>query len=231
MKKILTALILLALLATSCTSNNDESNDGTLDSNTPEINESNDSSESNESDDTIGDENNDGIIEDGNDENTSEGDVPAATPVTKVESGDDAVAFIDANVYPNCSDFIPMYTESRVLDFADTDTITFMTGLTDLTGISDVIISESMVGSFPYSLIMLRTDGSDVEGAQKRLGESVDPNKWICVSAEKVASIALDNDIILIMGAVDQVEAIMDAITVAADGVYSSVGSVVNVLG
>ena len=113
----------------------------------------------------------------------------------------------------------------------DTDNIKFNTGLDDLSGVTDIIISESGVGSFPYSYIMVRTDGSNTADIQKKLGSGVDPNKWICVSAEKVASVTLDNDVVLIMGYADQVDAIMDATLKAAEGVYENIGSVVNVLG
>ena len=74
-------------------------------------------------------------------------------------------------------------------------------------------------------------DVINTAGIQEKLGSGVDPNKWICVSAEKVASVTLDNDVVLIMGYADQVDAIMDATVKAAEGVYENIGSVINVLG
>ncbi len=149
------------------------------------------------------------------------------TTASKITTADEAIAFITDSVYPQCPDFIPMMTETMALPLDDPDTISFHTGMTDLTGITDVILSQSGVGSIAYSLVYLRTDGSDVAGVQSTLGSSIDPAKWICVTAEYIASVTLDNDVILIMGEKTQVDNIMNAVTTAAADFYTNVGSVV----
>ncbi|MGN1410715.1 MAG: hypothetical protein ACI4XJ_11155 [Eubacteriales bacterium] len=227
MKKFLIALLALSLLLSACKSKNNN-NDNTESSNSaPETTET--TSESN----TLGDDNGYGTIDepnDGGNNNTNDGEANFDI-VDKVESADDAVNFIAGNVYSKCKDVLPMYTETVVLSKDDMDSITYNTGLTDISGINDIIISESGIGSFAYSFVMLRTDGTNTADIQTALGNSINPNKWICVSADKVASVMLDNDIILVMGKVEQVDTIMTAVTEAAAGVYNNVGSVVNVLG
>lgn len=235
MKKIILTALMLSLLLTSCSGGN--GNETTGDTNiTPDnsiessVNDGSDDVNEDENNDvededpTLGDEDGDGLIED-------EENADGPTAVTKVENAEDALNFIAANVYSLCPDNVPMYTEGIEIPLTETDTIEFMTGLTDTTGINEIIVSQSGVGSIPYCYILLRTDGSDVAGVQERLGNSVNPNKWICVSAEKVSTVSLDNDVVLVMGYSDTVEAIMDATVTAADGVYSEIGSVVNVLG
>lgn len=224
MKKFLITLLALSLLLSACKSkNNNNDNTESGNSTTDTTSESN----------TLGDDNGDGTIDepnDGGNNNTDDGEANFDI-VDKVESADDAVNFIAGNVYSKCKDVLPMYTETVVLSKDDMDSITYNTGLTDVSGIDDIIISESGIGSFAYSFVMLRTDGTNTADIQTALGNSIDPNKWICVSADKVASVMLDNDIILVMGKAEQVDTIMTAVTEAAAGVYNNVGSVVNVLG
>lgn len=208
------ALIMSASVMASCSNKNE---DDTSDNNNSNITDTNDTSNENDTTDTT-DANNGG--NDSSNENTGSG-----------TSAADAIKFIDESVYPNVADFVPMMTESRELDLTDTDTISYNTGLTDLSGINSIVLSESGVGSFAYSFIYVITDGSNTADIQKKLGESVQPNKWICVSAEKISSIQLDNDIILIMSDKDRVDAIMGAVVTAAEGVYDNVGDVVNVMG
>lgn len=223
MKKIITIILLLALTLTACTSNNNDTNNdsGNMDNNDP----------------TLGDTNGDGNIEgsENNDmpggENTMEdSDAGNFTKVDHVKTADDAVNFIGANVYGICKDVVPMMTETRLLRKDDLDSVTYNTGLTDVTGIDDIILSESMVGSFAYSLIMLRTDGKNTDTIAETMGNNINPAKWVCVSAEAISSITLDNDIILVMGDVNQVDTIMNAVVSAADGIYDNIGTVEKVL-
>ena len=55
--------------------------------------------------------------------------------------------------------------------------------------------------------------------------------EYLGVVAEKVASIKLDNDIVLVMGGREQVDTIMNSVVAAADGVYDNVGQIISVLG
>ena len=153
--------------------------------------------------------------------------------VTSVASAEDAIAFINNNVYGQLADttYIPKMIMTTERDLTNADAVSYNTGLSDLTGINSIIVSESGIGSFAYSFVYVRTDGTNTADIQKTLGEKINPNKWICVGAEKISSIQLDNDIVLVMGSSDQVNAVMDAVVNAADNVYASVGQVVAVMG
>ena len=157
--------------------------------------------------------------------------VEDAAPAEGLPSVEEVMSFIENDVYPNAQDFIPMMTMSIELDLTDADSVAYYTGLTDTTGIDNIVVSESGVGSFAYSFIYVMTDGTNTAEIQTKLGESVDPIKWICVQADKIASVQLDSDIVLIMGAPEQVDAIMGAVTTAAAEKFVTVGDVVNVLG
>jgi len=234
MKKLLTLLLIAALTLTACGAKDTQNDDVNNDDNNQVV----------DTDNTLGDNNGDGNVEDngentpaiGDDAGESESESEDAgmegpAKVTAVTSVDDAIAFIDANVYSQCSDYLPMAMATMALPMEDADMVAYHTGMTDLAGVTDIILSESMVGSFAYSFVMLRTDGTNTAEVQKTLGEKIDPRKWVCVAAEKVSSVIVDNDVILVMGSAEQVDAIMNAVTTAAADVYTNVGSVVNVLG
>ena len=154
-----------------------------------------------------------------------------AAPAEGLPSVEEVMSFIENDVYPNAGDVIPMMTMCIEVDLADPDAVAYYTGLTDTAGIDHIVVSESGVGSFAYSFIYVMTDGTNTAEIQTKLGESVDPIKWVCVQAEKIASVQLDSDIVLIMGAPEQVDAIMGAVTTAAADKFVAVGEVVNVLG
>lgn len=149
-------------------------------------------------------------------------------PAGNIASADDAIAFLDNDVYPQCpAESLPMMLMSMAIPMDDMETVTYHTGLTDVSGISDIIISESGVGSIAYSLVYLRTDGTNTEEIQKNLGENINPRKWLCVGAEYIASVTLDNDVVLVMATKEQVDMVMDAVLTAAEGKFNNIGSVV----
>lgn len=156
---------------------------------------------------------------------------PNFTTVDKVRSADDAVNFIGANVYSLCRNVIPIMTETKILTEEEKQSVTYNTGIADTTGIYDIIVSESSLESFAYSFLMLRTDGANTDTLQSEVGNSINPEQWLGVVAEKVSSIKLDNDIVLVMGGSEQVDTIMNSIVAAADGVYDNIGQIISVLG
>ncbi len=206
-KKILVTLLASALLLSACGKSGN-----TTDTNT-----------NGTSDTTISDTNTgDNTTEENT--NTAEKSEPAGI----IASADDVIAFLDNDVYPQCPpESLPMMLMSTALPMDDMEGVTHHTGLADVSGITDIILSESGVGSIAYSLVYLRTDGTNTEDIQKTLGESIDPRKWVCVGAEYIASVTLDNDVVLIMATKDQVDMVMDAVLTAAEGKFNNIGSVV----
>ena len=159
---------------------------------------------------------------------TTEENAGSTEPAGIIASADDVIAFLDNDVYTQCPpESLPMMLMSMALPMDDMEGITYHTGLADVAGITDIILSESGVGSIAYSLVYLRTDGTNTADIQKTLGESINPRKWVCVGAEYIASVTLDNDVVLIMGTKDQVDMVLDAVLTAAEGKFNNIGSVV----
>ena len=222
MKKLIIALLALSLLLSSCKSGNENDSESLKDTESSESINIEDANET--KDTTLGDTDGNGIIDDTTDNGQKD-------PVKEIKSSQDAINFIDVNVYGQCSDVLPMMVETRELSKNDMDSVTFNTGLTDISGVEYIILSESMVGSFAYSFVYVHTDGTNTDDIASAMAKNINPAKWICVSAEAVRSVILDNDIILVMGNLDQVDTIMSEVLKDADGVYTSIGSVSEILG
>lgn len=167
----------------------------------------------------------------GDTETDSDTNEPNFKTVDKVRSADDALNFIGANVYSLCRDVIPIMTETKILTEEEKQSVTYNTGIANTEGIHDIIVSESSLESFAYSFLMIRTDGTNTDTLQSEVGSSINPEAWLGVMAEKIASIKLDDDIVLVMGGSEQVDTIMNSVVMAADGVYDSIGEIISVMG
>jgi hypothetical protein len=90
--------------------------------------------------------------------------------------------------------------ETMQLDLSDEMTLTAYTGLTSNENIENVVVSESMITSRAYSLVLVKvTDNADVEAIKKEMVDNIDMSKWICVTAEVVYATNYDNLIFLVM--------------------------------
>ncbi len=62
------------------------------------------------------------------------------------------------------------------------------------------LASEGMISSIAHSAVLLRVpEGTDVEKVRKQIEQSADPQKWVCVGAEKTIVKAHNNTILLVM--------------------------------
>ena len=68
---------------------------------------------------------------------------------------------------------------------------------------SEAIVSESMVGSIAHSVVLIRmsenANEKDIKEAKQIIEENANPNKWICVTAEKVEVLSKGDLILLVM--------------------------------
>ena len=231
MKKIIILLAITVLIFTSCASS------GTYPDNT---NGSGNESTSPESDSTtLGDTSGDGVIEDSGDNDPSilSEVVDSVTGIGKFESvnsvtsADDAVNFIASNVYSLCGDAIPLITETRTVKSEDMKNVSVNSLIPDTYGIRDVILSESLIAAFPYTLLMLRCDGENMMPLSDISGSDIPAAMSMGVSTETVSAITLDSDVIFVMGSPEQVDSVMNAVVEASAGVYTNVGEVVSIVG
>lgn len=135
---------------------------------------------------------------------SNNGDSSAAPAVTLEGTPSEIVDKIYAGA-PEDLEYPMMLTTSELTE----DNSVYMTGV-ERSEYKEGAVSESMVGSIAYSMVVLRAN--DAEGAQAladSVKEKVDPRKWICVEAETVNTAVIGDVVFMVMA--DQATA--DALT------------------
>ena len=153
-------------------------------------------------------------------------DTPEApTGASGLSSAEDVSAFLDQVYSVIGAENLPMMIGHMPLDLTDMDAVTYNTGLTSVEGIDGIVVSESGVGSIAYSLVYVMTaDGADADAIQAELMEKINPAKWICVSADKIISVQLDSDVLLVMGTPEMAETVYNAVVETAEGTFTTIG-------
>ena len=73
----------------------------------------------------------------------------------------------------------------------------YYTGLSDASALSGAVVSESMMGSQAYSLVLARVnDPAKAEETARAILDGVNPAKWICVQADDLDA-AVSGDLVL----------------------------------
>ena len=115
-----------------------------------------------------------------------------------VNSAADLTALVD-QIYAGVSIEMPMLM-TQELDMTDVETVKFFTGLENIDNVEYVVASEPMMTSQAYSLMLVKVkDGADANLIAKTMNENVDERKWICVTAEKIYSVASGDVVCLVM--------------------------------
>lgn len=136
-----------------------------------------------------------------------------------LESVDEVAVFMDELYEGVAQDLLPYEIQTTELDLNDADMIQYHTGLTDLSGVEGVYLSESMMSSVAYSAVYIRTnDEGDAKVVLQSLMDNINPAKWVCVSAEKQVGALFGNDIFFVMGSPDTVDEVYKSAAAAAQG-------------
>lgn len=86
------------------------------------------------------------------------------------------------------------------VDLNDSDAVKYYTGLSDVSKIKEVAVSEAMIGSQAYSLVLVRLNQSkDAETVANEMLQGINPRKWICVEADDLQVVAQGDVVMLIM--------------------------------
>lgn len=101
-------------------------------------------------------------------------------------------------VYENVTVELPLM--SMPIDLADPDSVAYMSGLTDASAVSEMVVSEPMMGSQAYSLVMVRlSDASQAETVAQNIFDNIDTRKWICVEATEKQAVVCGDVVMFIM--------------------------------
>ena len=83
------------------------------------------------------------------------------------------------------------------VDLADAEGTAWMTGVSDPALLKEAVISESMMGSQAYSLVLARVnDAAKAEEVAQMMLDNINPRKWICVGADDIDA-AIYGDLVM----------------------------------
>lgn len=142
---------------------------------------------------------------------------------------DGTLGELAAKIYENHAP-LELRIDSMEMDLSDPDAMLYNAGLSDVSDISEALISEPMIGSQAYSLILVRVkEGADAAKAAKTMYDNIDTRKWICVEADtKTAAWCGDIAMFFMVGSnfSDQVtpETMLDAFRASVSGDVTVVG-------
>jgi len=127
-----------------------------------------------------------------------------------VNRAEDLTVLVD-QIYKGVSIEMPMLM-TQELDMTDAETVKYFTGLENIDDIEYVVASEPMMSSQAYSLVLVKVkDGVDADAVAKTMNENVDERKWICVTAEKIYSVASGDVVCLVMSNEETAKAVYDS--------------------
>lgn len=111
---------------------------------------------------------------------------------------DGALSEIIDKIYENKPFDLNLAT--RDLDISNADELKYNTGLDDGNLISAAAVSEPMMGSQAYSMVLVRAkDAKDAQSIAESMKSGIDTRKWICVEADDLRVVAYDDLILLVM--------------------------------
>lgn len=87
--------------------------------------------------------------------------------------------------------------DKMTIDLSDADTVTWLTGISDASLLSDAAISEPMMSSQAYSMVVVRVaDAAKAEEVAQTMLDNINPAKWVCVEADDIDA-AVYGDLVL----------------------------------
>lgn len=90
--------------------------------------------------------------------------------------------------------------QNTPVDLADKDIVKYNTGLEDVSKVKEAVVSEAMISSQAYSMVILRVnDPADVKEVANAMLNGIDTRKWICVAADDIKVVTHDDLVLLAM--------------------------------
>ena len=132
---------------------------------------------------------------------------------------EDMVNFVN-DLYAGIEIFPSINTSELPVD--DMDIVTYNTGLKNIDDVEKIVVSEPMMSSQAYSLILVKLKDSakvTADEVAKEMSENVDPVKWICVSAEKIYATSTGNYAFLVMTNKDLTDSVSNAFKTKAGNI------------
>ena len=140
------------------------------------------------------------------------------TNLEPINSTEDLSALIE-KIYEGEENLYPTLN-TTIVDTTDDMAVKSATGLENANDLEYIVISEPMITSQAYSLVLAKVkEGKNASEIAKTMNENIDARKWICVSAEKVYTTSSGDVICLVMASQDMAKPIYEKFKLLAGNV------------
>lgn len=151
-----------------------------------------------------------------------------------LEKADNTVAEVKSNLVLNTAEDITTFVSklyegndnlygslmTQAIDPADNDSVASFTGLENANDIQFCIVSEPMMSSQAYSLVIVKVkEGVDANSVAKTMNENINMRKWICVEAEKAYTTSSGDIICLVMSSEEMAKPVFEKFKTLAGGI------------
>ena len=136
--------------------------------------------------------------------NTSSSNLPA------IASAENLSTLVDS-IYAGVTDEMPGVM-TQPIDVTDKDAVSYMTGLETGDELEYLVVSEPMMSSQAYSLVVAKVkSGANASKVAETMKNNIDTRKWICVTAEKVYATNSGDVVFLVMTRADLAESVLNS--------------------
>ena len=127
-----------------------------------------------------------------------------------ITSAENLSALVDS-IYAGVTDEMPGVM-TQPIDVTDKDTVSYMTGLDNGDELEYLVVSEPMMSSQAYSLVLAKVkSGANASKVAETMKENINTRKWICVTAEKVYATNSGDVVFLVMTRADLAESVLNS--------------------
>ena len=94
---------------------------------------------------------------------------------------------------------VEIMVQTMEVNREDPDNLKYNTGLSSGDKLTEAAVSEAMIGSQAYSMVLVRVaDEKDAQSVAKEMKDNIDTAKWICVQADDL-KVAVYHDVVLLI--------------------------------
>ena len=135
--------------------------------------------------------------------------------ITNVE---DLSKLVDS-IYAGVTDEMPGVM-TQPIDVTDKDSVSYMTGLENGDELEYLVVSEPMMSSQAYSLVLAKVkSGANASKVAETMKTNINTRKWICVTAEKVYATNSGDVVFLVMTRADLAQSVLNSFKTLAGNV------------
>lgn len=125
-------------------------------------------------------------------------ETPSQGTTESALSGKSASEIVDMIYEKNPVSDLSLVTD--MLSTEDADTLKFIAGITDASLVSEVAYSGPMIGSIPYSMIVVKVkDKNDTATVAQQMKDNINMRRWVCVEADSLTVDGYDDVVMLFM--------------------------------